>query len=197
MEYVPKSELKNFKKEFHEAIKYVRKELSFKFSFQLVGSSKRNLVLRHHNKGFDLDYQIIYDYKLENSDLKSIKSSFMDCFNHFFGKLGYSNAEDSTSAITIKKVDENAIIQSYDIVLISRYDGVSHIVKYADNEKTRLVLNELKHSKIYNEKYKTIKGYNMWNDLRERYKEKKENNKEIKKSYSLLAEVVKEMFDLI
>lgn len=59
--YVLKSETKIYKKNFYELFQKLQKEFAKDFSiyFCLVGSSKRNLVIKHHNKGFDLDYYII------------------------------------------------------------------------------------------------------------------------------------------
>ena len=52
-EYVSKDEVRPYKELFEEVFREIQKELKKKngltFSFALVGSAKRNLVVRHHN----------------------------------------------------------------------------------------------------------------------------------------------------
>lgn len=194
MEYVPKKDLKPKKDLFNESIKFVRDNLKdYSFSYRLVGSAKRNLVLNHHNKGFDLDYQIIFYYSIQGQDLKTIKTDFMNTFDDFFVPRGYEHAEDSTSAITIKYLEGEKIDHSYDIVLISPEDAGLHIIKYKDDGKKELYLAQIKNSNTFNANYKKIKGNDMWADLRKTYKQKKEKNCQEKKSFSLLIESVNEV----
>lgn len=195
MEYVTKKELSPYKQQFNEVIEHIKGIIDYKYHYRLVGSAKRNLVLRHHNKGFDLDYQIIFNQSIKGQDYKTIKQDFMDAFNTYFTKKGYKHAEDSTSAITIKKINENEIHDGYDITLLSPENDGLYIIKYVDENKTKLDLVLIKKSKVYQSKYKDIKGSDQWNKLREIYKSKKENNNENKKSFSLLIESVKELFD--
>jgi hypothetical protein len=195
MEYVTKKELSPYKEQFNDAIKYIKGKIDCKYQYRLVGSAKRNLVLRHHNKGFDLDYQIIFNQSIKGQDYKAIKKEFMGAFNSFFTKCGYKNAEDSTSAITIKKIDESEIHDGYDITLLSPESDGLHIIRYIDAKKTEMGLELIKQSSLYQKKYSEIKGTEQWSILREIYKTKKENNNEGKKSFSLLAEAVKEFFD--
>jgi len=195
MEYVTKKELAPYKQQFNEAIEFIKEKVDYKYQYRLVGSAKRNLVLRHHNKGFDLDYQIIFNQSIKGQDYKAIKQDFMDAFNLFFKERGYKYAEDSTSAITIKKIGENEIHDGYDITLLSPESDGLHIIRYIDVEKTKMGLELIKQSFFYQKKYSEIKGTEQWSKLREIYKTKKENNKEGKKSFSLLSEAVKELFD--
>lgn len=197
MEYVTKKELSPYKQQFNEAIEHIKGIIDYKYQYRLVGSAKRNLVLRHHNKGFDLDYQIIFNQSIKGQDYKAIKQDFMDAFNSFFTKLGYKHAEDSTAAITLKKINENEIHDGYDITLLSPESDGLHIIRYIDAEKTKIGLEFIKKSFFYQKKYSEIKGNEQWSKLRDIYKAKKENNSEGKKSFSLLSEAVKELFDLL
>ena len=67
IQFVTKSELAPYKElfmnVFHEVQKECRKQYGLTFNFNLVGSAKRNMVIRHHNKGFDLDYQLFLQKK--------------------------------------------------------------------------------------------------------------------------------------
>lgn len=199
-DYVKKAELSPFKLLFNEAMVYVHKEISdLKYYHRLVGSAKRNLVIEHHNKGFDLDYQIIF-YKSINpkssKELIDIKKRFRNAFNNFFVNKGYEHGEDSTSAITIKNIDNSKIINSYDIVLISPEGDGLQIFKYQNDDKTLMNLTQIKNSLIFQHNYNTLKGTKQWMVLREKYKHKKINNNEFKNSFSLLIEALQETLDI-
>ena len=180
MEYVSKKDLAPYKKLFNEAIKYVHTNLpSLSFYYRLVGSAKRNLVLNHHNKGFDLDYQIIFNQSIQSrksDELIAIKNSFRKTLDDFFVNKGYDYAENSTSAITIKNKQESKIINSYDVVLISPEDDGLYIFKYIDTEKTLMNLSKIHNSFRFQKQYNQIKGNSMWSSLRDIYKYKKNNN---------------------
>lgn len=196
MDYVPKKELSPYKNQFNEAIKHIKSKINYSFQYRLVGSAKRNLVLRHHNKGFDLDYQIIFNQSIKGQDYKALKMEFMEEFNSYFTKKGYKYAEDSTSAITIKRIEDSKIHDGYDITLISSESDGLHILRYIDDKKTMMGLELIKQSLQFQKRYSEIKGPEQWSELREIYKWKKENNVDGKKSFSLLAEAVKELFDM-
>jgi hypothetical protein len=157
------------------------------------------LVLEKPNKGFDFDYQIVFYKTLvgQNSeDLKTIKREFRDAFDDFFVPKGYKYGEDSRAAITIKKLNGNAIHHSYDITIlcpsIEEEDKIL-IMRYEDQEKTVMTLNEMRNSIIFSQKYNQIKGSNKWKELRDTYKRKQEEWNGEKKSLSLLIEAVNEI----
>jgi len=199
MEYVSKNDLKPYKRDFNDAMKVVKKSVNNEsFYYRLIGSAKRNLVLRHHNKGFDLDYQIIFYTSImgrSSEDYKNLKRQFIDAFNKYFTTKGYEYAEDSRSAITIKKLENNVIHHGYDVTLISTEDDGLYILKYETEQKEELSFKIMKNSKVYQSRYNEVKGTVMWNDLREKYKFKKNNNTENKKSFSLLVEAIKEVLE--
>jgi hypothetical protein len=198
MNYKSKKECKEFKSLFYSAFKHVNEVIDdYSFYFRLIGSAKRNLVIEKHNKGFDFDYQIIFYQSivcLNSEELKKLKKRFRDAFDDFFACRGYKNGDDSTSAITIKKLEDNQIHHSYDVTLMSyNSNNVLCIMKYYDNHKTIMGFNEMKNSPMYNEKYKKIKGTTKWAELREKYLKKQKDHNGEKKSFSLLMEVVNEI----
>ena len=198
MKYKTKKETKEYRKLFNDAYKHVNSIIEeYNFYFRLIGSAKRNLVLEKPNKGFDFDYQIIFyqSFVGEGSDkLIEVKNKFRNAFDTFFVDKGYEHGEDSTSAITIKKLEINQINHSYDITLMSpNSEGKLCIFKYLDNDKTKMGLNEMKKSAIFKEKYRKIKGAKKWDELRIEYKNKQEEWNGEKKSFSLLMEVVNDM----
>ena len=199
MNYVDKKKLQPYKDLFNEAMMFVHDKIDeYKYYYRLVGSAKRNLVIEHHNKGFDLDYQIIFYESIQpksSKELIEIKNRFRNIFNEFFVNKGYNYADDSTSAITIKYPDDSKIINSYDVVLLSPENDGFHVFKYQNEEKTIMSLVKVKNSLSFQNNYKKIKGNDMWSLLREKYKYKKNNNTEQKKSFSLLIESVNETLE--
>ena len=200
MRYLTANELKPYKNIINSLMKTDEvKELFSKYNcfYRLVGSSKRNMVLVDENKKFDLDYQIIFRRKIEDTrheSLKKIKDEFRNVFDKKLINNGYENGDDSRTAITYKSKETN---QSYDFVLLVDYDGVLKSIHYEDEEKTKLQLCEVKGLKEYALSIKKIKGKKMWDKLRKIYKKKKEENKGQKKSFSLLIESVNETLQKI
>lgn len=198
MKYKTKKECKDFKKLFYEAFDYVNAAIDdYNFYFRLIGSARRNLVIDKPNKGFDFDFQLIFYTSiigLKSSELIALKYRFRNAFDNFFIDKGYNHGEDSTSAITIKKIENTKIHHSYDITLMSNNSNdVLCIMKYLNKEKSIMGFNEMKKSQTYNDKYKLIKGTEKWAELRGKYLDKQEKHNGEKKSFSLLMEVVNEI----
>ena len=204
-EYVSKNEIKPYKQLFASLIKKVRKDIKkegITFTVNLVGSAKRNLVIRHHNKGFDCDYQVLIQKNKKSLSPGSIKKAFIDAFNRNMIN-GFSRCKDSTSAITIKKINANKseIVFSFDIVILAMIDDCISIIRQdKHNTKERYFWNRLPDMNTFNDNFKKIIGNEMWHKLREVYLNKKTaknsgyNNTE-KKSFQLLNEAVNEVLD--
>lgn len=196
MEYVPRIEVKPHKETFAAIIKEMRpkiKKEGVTFTCRLVGSAKRNLVVRHHNKGFDCDYQIIIQKNKNEFDEESIKKLFIREFDHSVVKRGFKNCEDSKQAITIKKVDyeSSKILKAYDVVILDeRNDGI-YILTNHKKEKYYDYL-PLPDTSKHSANLKKVNGAEMWNYLRDIYLKKKENNTEDKKSFQIFNESVNE-----
>ena len=203
-EYVSKNEIRPYKELFAGLIKKVRtdlKKVGITFTCNLVGSAKRNLVVRHHNKGFDCDYQIFIQKNKKNYDATIIKSEFMDCFNKHIPQ-NYSKCKDSTSSITIKKNDNknDKIEFSFDVVILKNYnDNVLIIRQDKENPSEKYFWNPLPEMTKHKERFALIQGNEMWNALRKTFYKKKMDQikgKTDKKSFQLLNESVNEVLKL-
>ena len=74
--YVSAGELTPYKTLFDKAFRKVQSEArksGLTFEHHLVGSAKRNLVVDHHNQGFDCDYQLYLKKNTQNLSAKQIK----------------------------------------------------------------------------------------------------------------------------
>lgn len=203
--YVPKEEVRPLRRQFHEWMQSIHDEIKDKgvsFTYMLVGSAKRNLVIRHHNKGFDCDYQIKITRNVNSLEAKELKDLFRNSLNKVVKKNGYSDCENSTSSLTIKKKgDKSDIKHSYDVVILTQdKDGVK-ILRYdkppaGDGD---YVFEPLPDMSSARENFQRINGKKMWDKLRDIYYDKKMNEltdrRTGKKSFQLLNEAVNEVLD--
>ena len=84
--YVSKDEIKQYKDLFDNIIFKIRKDIKregITFTHNLVGSGKRNLIVRHPTKGCDLDYQILLQKNSKALSPKDIKDRFRILFNKY------------------------------------------------------------------------------------------------------------------
>lgn len=202
MEYMTKAEIQKWHKKFLAWIEHMRDNVrknGITFDCRLVGSAKRHLVIRHHNKGFDLDFQILIHKNKDSLSAEKIKRLFIELLNPLVVPKGFEHCKDSTSAITIKMVDKekSKIITGYDIVILKRknVNGIENteILRHDKHQCPELWKFEtLPDITNASEQFRKIKGPNMWQELRERYYNKKTTDTSGKKSFQLLHEAVDE-----
>jgi hypothetical protein len=107
--YVSAGELTPYKTLFDKAFRKVQSEArksGLTFEHHLVGSAKRNLVVDHHNKGFDCDYQLYLQKNTQNLSAKQIKELLMDLFDKYIPD-SFNKCENSTSSITISNLSRS------------------------------------------------------------------------------------------
>jgi hypothetical protein len=194
-EYTTKAETKEWRKLFRDNLTAVTegmRKTGIAFAWSLVGSSKRNLVIRHHNKGFDLDYQLELLKNGQNLKAKEIKDAFLDEFKKAWKDTDFSPSEDSTSAITmkLKDVSKSKILVGYDVVIIQKKDGDTEILHHEKGENESYCFQTLPKSKLMPEKIKFIKENKLWRELRDEYYHQKTTDNTDKKSYQLYVETV-------
>lgn len=205
MEYVTKAEIKPYRKIFFNSIENIRDEIKSKgitFIYRLVGSAKRNLVIKDNNKGFDCDYQIIIKKNKNNLSPNEIKNIFSIFLNKELKKENFNPANNSTSSITFRKVDKenNLRLFGYDIVILRNNNNDLEILRCKKDFQPIVCLFEiLPDMKNSTENFKKIIGPKMWKTLREKYLEKKilylEKDIE-RKSFQILNETVNEILKI-
>lgn len=203
--YISKEEVKPYRIQFHKWMQAIREEIKeegISFTYMFVGSAKRNLVIRHHNKGFDCDYQIRITKNKNGYKAKKIKHLFMNALNKIVGKDGYSNCENSSSSITIKKKGNNAnIVHSYDAVVLQQKDSETKILRYRKPSKgdDSYDFEPLPDMSGFADNLRKINGSDMWEKLRDIYYKKKmkelTDNRTGKKSFQILNEAVNEVLN--
>ena len=203
MEYVSKKEVKPWRAMFHKWMKNIRTKLKEKgiiFTYRLVGSTKRNLVIRHHNKGFDCDYQIFIQRNKNSLSPKEIKLLFKSVIDEVCVADGFEPCENSTSSLTIKMVDkaQSKVRVGYDVVILQETDEGLKILRCQNKgtKKESFVLELLPDMTNMSAKLAKIKGKKQCDKLRERYYNKKTNYNGEKKSFQLLNEAINEVLQL-
>lgn len=192
MEYLGKRKLQPYKDEISQIIQDLQDELGneWYFYYYLVGSGRRNMVLES-NEGFDLDYHLMLKKWTGGLDAKGIKMEMMRALDEVTpGHL--SNSKDSTHVITIKCIETGKLKYSYDLAIMEKNES-SVILKNEKHDGTNGPYHfvQVPNSSSFFEKFSMIIGPEMWRDLRDRYKEYKIKQHEVKKedriySFSLL-----------
>ena len=203
MEYVSKKEVKPWRAMFHKWMENIRtkvKERGITFTYRLVGSAKRNLVIRHHNKGFDCDYQIFIQRNNNNLSPKDIKLLFKSVMDEVCVADGFETCENSTSSLTIKMVNksQSKVRVGYDVVILQETDEGLKILRCQNKgtKKESFVFELLPDMTNMSAKLAKIKGKKQCDKLRERYYNKKTNYNGEKKSFQLLNEAINEVLQL-
>lgn len=206
-DYIPKRNLNDDKQLFQSWVNEVhgimKKEHGITFTHILIGSGKRNLVIKKCNeKKYDLDYQLTIQKVPKNikfdRDAKQIKYWFKDAFDRTKPE-GFKDCEDSKQALTAKCIDGKF---GYDIIIV-RYDEKENFRILYNKKNTNGANNndycwqEKSDMKRHRENFAQIRGAEMWNYLRKNYKDKRHDykDKNDKKSYQILNESVNETLD--
>lgn len=187
----------------HEMFIELRQELKDEYHFdcELVGSGRKNTIMRDANGRYDLDYQIVLtrNSKIFKKDRSfkptEVKQRFLGAMQKI---LPSHRFEDSTTAITLN--DRNSDF-SVDFVIIDGTDDTKWKIIRRNNDGSRntYTWNEMPSSKGYSRYYG-----NLPDD--ERYKLKKKiiglkiKDKELNEnrrvgSYTLTMQAIKEHMD--
>lgn len=208
-EYVKKSKYTPIRKELELIIKRtqieMRKNYGLTFQFHLIGSGKRHVITRIKggNSGYDFDYNLILSPPSNGYcyDARIIKQNFMTALNTILQRTKYSFSKDSTSSITIKKVDKNKkqIRHRCDFAIIyygsnGSNNGYYYLRNNKAQESYQFIFRSL--SSYIDKKAHDIIKDNGWPYIKEEYLLLKNINEKNKKhSFSLYAEAVNNVYN--
>ena len=201
-EFVQKNEYQPLRDEAEIIIRKVQKMLKKEFTFQynLVGSGKRHLVTRIKggNRGFDLDFNLFLNNMVK---AKFAKESLLAAFQEAIKGTHFNKVENSTSAITVKKVDKNnsRIVYSCDFAIMY-YDNEKDLIKYVRFNKNQNNYTWENRKYSYKAEYKKGIVLNIydWNQIKEKYLHLKNANKDLNKhSFQLFLETINNLYNEI
>ncbi len=204
-EYVKKSEYAPARAELEEIIKRVQIEMwkkhRLRFQFWLIGSGQRHLItrVRGGNGGYDFDYNLIVPHPGNAPyDARKMKQNFMAAFQAVLQVTQYSSPKDSTSAITIKVVDqkEKKLCHSCDFAIVYYGNcGQDSGYYYLRNNKNGTASSyEFAFRPLepdISKKVRAIRSRHGWRRVRAEYLTLKANNRDHgKHSFSIYIEAV-------
>jgi len=200
--YVTKKEYQPVKNELIELINLVQDEVReyFTFRYDFIGSASRNMITRDEdsNVGYDFDVNIRVNDEEEDYTAKEIKQILMNGFNRYNHLFKYDYCEDSKRVITIKVKDRrnSRILHSCDFAVVyDCNDGRQQYIHFNKSQQTYEWQYQPKGFYRLSEKIEAIKEAGHWQDVRDLYIDKKNNNTDPdKKSRSIFAETVAQVY---
>ena len=201
MEYVSKKVTKPIKKQIIELINLVQDEVRkyFTFRYDFIGSESRNMVTYDpsSNVGFDFDVNLRVNDEDEIFTPKEIKAILMNGFNKYNNLFEYDYCEDSKRVITIKVKDRNhsRILHSCDFAIVNDCeDGSQQYIRFNKSHQSYSWEYQPNGFYLLAEKIDWCKENSLWQDVRELYLKKKNNNLDPnKKSRSIFAETINQI----
>ncbi|SEK34201.1 hypothetical protein SAMN02910377_00660 [Pseudobutyrivibrio ruminis] len=206
-EYVTKEQARPYREVFRGIIQNLQKNIKgdFTFQYKFIGSSSRNMITFDPttNIGFDFDINLEMNYTSDDFTAEELRTTIFNQLQQFAKKNGYK-IENGTRVITLKKVStKTSKIQfSCDIAVVNNYtdDEGYERQEYIRFNKNHTTYTWEQQTSPYDLDYMidAIKENDMWQDVRVLYLYKKNTNTDIhKKSRSLYAETIKEIYDLL
>lgn len=199
--YVTKAKYSGAMEDLKSLIHKVQDEVRDKFTFRydFVGSVARNMVTMDYssNVGYDFDVNVHVNDDDENytaGEIKRILKNAFDKFNHLF-KYDYS--EDSTRVLTIKVKDtqHSKILHSADFAVVyDCSDGRQQYIHFNKKQQTYDWQYQPKSHYELGRRIALIKKHSLWQEVRDLYIYKKNNDTMMKKSRALFAETINEIF---
>lgn len=185
---VPESESKRYRSDCSAVLKETCKSLQLKgivAQFTLIGSGARNMITRNGNGPYDLDYNLVI-IKAEDKywqDLRLLKDTVRNALNRAEGKDFFSDFQDSTSCLTtlLHFNDSPDVEFSFDVAIITK-NPKGNYMRLVHNKNAYFVgqdqytWNEVPSSRQVKDKAVTLKEEGLWEEVRIRYVELKDQH---------------------
>lgn len=163
-------------------VQLINAEGKMKVKQHLVGSGDRNMILQNAKEPIDLDYNLeIIDFGVFSvNDCRGIKRYVQQKFDEVLQKKNWGHCQDSTSALTtIKKHFKTGNQTPFKIDLCITYKSNDGHWMRLIHEKTgyaasdQYIWNSARDSRGLNERIMWLQENDHWDEVRERYMEKK------------------------
>ncbi len=166
----------------NELVQSINAEKQLHVRAYMVGSGAKNIEAQNENLPIDLDYnlEILQSPGFDNNDCREIKEYIRKAFNVVLSNNGWSDCEDSTSALQTEKrhfTSGNSTEFSIDLAIVTS-DNQGNWLRLI-HEKTgftyydKYFWNQAPDSKGLDEKVRKLKAAGKWFDVRETYLTKK------------------------
>ena len=205
--YVTRKEAEPFRKEIEEIIHNAQDILrgKFTFSYQFIGSSSRDMITYDPktNKGFDFDVDLFINDAEECFTAKEIREKLKNAIGMASMGKFFEPCKESSRVFTLKKMsvfpDEWKPYSCDFAIVRNRKDkrGRKHkeFIHFRKNTG-EYQWNEQQRGYDLEERVEWLRKNKLWNEVRERYLDKKNNNIDLqKKSRALYAETINEIYN--
>lgn len=216
-EYVSEKEVKPYRSEcswiLTELRDYLNEEYGIITQFFLVGSGSHGmkLVMRNGNGPFDLDYNLMIirmpdEYwnntqRLKNRVRDSLNLILRENRSHVVSGGQFSDGKDSTSVITALMYTPGILSQvafSFDLAILARDEDGTYYRLLHDKGSNNYHWGKAPSVHYIREKADTIKSKRHWDEVRKRYKDKKnmylERRDKNHPSYIVYVETINEVY---
>ena len=165
----------------NQLVQMINNEGKLSVEAHLVGSGAKNLITQNENQPIDLDYNLCINWfiELESNDCDEIKEYIRKCFNKVLSRNGERDCNDSTSALTTKKMNLGKGYKtqfSIDLCIITEDNDKWYRLihkKTGFYNADSWMWNEGKRTNNLLERVEWLKENYLWNDVRETYLNKK------------------------
>ena len=184
-EFVRESEAKRYRSDCSDFLKEtceLLKEKGISAQFSLVGSGARNMITRNGDGPYDLDYNLLIMKAEERywNDLRLLKETVRNALNRAKRREFFSDAQDSTSCLTalLHFEDTPNVEFSFDVAIIKK-NPKGNDMRLIHNKNVytpgwdQYTWNEVPNSYQVKDKADEIKEAVLWQEVRDKYLEKK------------------------
>ena len=158
------------------------KEEGISAQFSLVGSGARNMITRNGDDPYDLDYNLLIMRAEERywNDLRLLKETVRNALNWAERREFFPDAQDSTSCLTalLHFKDTPNVEFSFDVAITTKNKNGNYMRLIHNKNVYALGLdqytwNEVQCSHQVKDKADELKEAGLWQEVRDRYLEKK------------------------
>jgi len=169
MKWVAKGEVKKKMKPIRKLNDQINKgNMGYKIITRLVGSSGRNLVLRHHNKGFDCDVDIIVTKKNSNLSYEKVRKDYIKRVKNVLSNRGYGGINDRGKSFSFEKKVSNKKEHGFDFIIMIERNNQYYAVRRDGSD------GPMRESRGYKENEQVVKSRNLEENLKREFKKEKE-----------------------
>lgn len=178
-EFVRESEAKQYRSDCSYVLKEtceLLKKKGISAQFSLVGSGARNMITRDGNGPYDLDYNLlVMKADDEYRDPRLLKDTIRNALNKAVGGKFFSDAQDSTSCLTalLHFKDTPNVEFSFDVAIIKKNPNGNYMRLVHNKPWNQYTWNEVPRSHQVKDRADDIKEEGLWQEVRDKYLEKK------------------------
>ena len=178
-EFARESEAKQYRSDCSYVLKEtceLLKKKGISAQFSLVGSGARNMITRDGNGPYDLDYNLLVmkaddEYRAP----RLLKDTIRNALNKAVGGKFFSDAQDSTSCLTalLHFKDTPNVEFSFDVAIIKKNPNGNYMRLVHNKPWNQYTWNEVPRSHQVKDRADDIKEEGLWQEVRDKYLEKK------------------------